>query len=50
MVEFVRNTPDGKVSKHMIYLGIISCKIYNKIKAIKRYRRYKVVEYYKKEY
>ncbi len=50
MIEFIRDTPNGKVSKPIIYLEIISYKVYNKIKAIKRYKQYKVVGYCKKEY
>jgi len=37
MAELIGDTIDEKISRFIIYLEIISCKIYNKIKAIKRY-------------
>ena len=50
MAELVEDIPNGKVSGFITSLGVISCKVYGKIEAIKRYRRYKVVKYYEKEY
>ncbi len=50
MAELVENAPDGKVSGPIIYLGVISCKIYSKIETIKKCRRYKVIRYCGKKY
>ncbi len=38
IAELIGDTIDEKISRFIIYLEIISYKIYNKIKAIKRYR------------
>ncbi len=36
MAELVGDAPDGRVSGPMTYLGVIFCKVYGKIEAIKR--------------
>ncbi len=50
MAEFIGDTPDGRILGSITYLGIIFCKIYGKIKTIKRYRQCKIVRYYRKEH
>jgi len=50
IAEFVRDALDGRVSRPIIYLGVISCKVCGKIETIKRCGRCRVVGYCGKEH